>query len=123
VSRACHNFLQSGRSCLQAAVLRVHIGPHGERWIGVPEPCGDHRDRYRLRVHDAGAGMPRVVQPNRPHLGRAAQLSPEVAERVGMVRAPGVVDNDVLSLAEVVGAEPQPWRAELSGTRTGIGRV
>jgi hypothetical protein len=40
--------------------------------------------------------------------GRAAQLPPEVAERVGVIRTPGVVDNDVFSLAEVVRAEPQP---------------
>ena len=65
VSRACHNLLQSGRSRLQAAILRVHIGPRGERWIGVPEPRGDDRDRDSLRVHDAGAGVPFVVQPNR----------------------------------------------------------
>ena len=106
VSRACHNLLQSGRSSRQGAVLRVHIGPHGERRIGVPQPRGDDRDRDRL--HDAGAGMPRIVQPDLPHLGRAAQLPPEVAERVGVIRTPGVVDNDVFSLAEVVRAEPQP---------------
>jgi hypothetical protein len=108
VSRACHNLLQSGRSRRQGAVLRVHIGPHGERRIGVTEPRGDDCDRDSLRVHDAGTGMPRIVQPDLPHLGRAAQLPPEVAERVGVIRTPGVVDNDVLSLADVVRAEPQP---------------
>ena len=48
------------------------------------------------------------MQPDLPHLGRAAQFPPEVAERVGVIRAPGVVDDNVLSLAEVVRAEPQP---------------
>ena len=97
MSRRCHNLLQSVRSHIQGAVLCVHIGPHSERWIGVPEPRGDHCDGHRLRMHDAGARMPRVVQPDLPNLGRAAQRPPEVAERVGMVRAPSVIDNDVLS--------------------------
>jgi hypothetical protein len=86
----------------------MYIGPHGERRVGVPEPRGDDRDRDGLRVHDAGAGMPCIVQPNLPHLGRAAKLPPEVAERVRVIRAPRIVDNDVLSLAEVMGTEPQP---------------
>ena len=48
------------------------------------------------------------MQPNLPHLGRAAPFSPEVAECVGVIRAPSVVDNNVLSPADVVRAEPQP---------------
>jgi len=31
-----------------------------------------------------------------PHLGRTAQLPPEVAERVATVWAPGIVDHNVL---------------------------
>ena len=63
---------------------------------------------HGLRVHDAGAGMSCVVLPNLPHLGRDAEFPPEVAERIGVIWAPSVVDNDVLPLAEVVRSEPQP---------------
>lgn len=38
----------------------------------------------------------------------ALQLAPEVAERVGVIRTPGVVDNDMLPPANVVRAEAQP---------------
>jgi hypothetical protein len=47
-SRECHNLLQSGRSPLQRVVLRMHIGPHGERRISVPEPSSDNRDLLPL---------------------------------------------------------------------------
>jgi hypothetical protein len=51
----------NGPSRLQRVVLGVHVGPHGERRTGVPEPCGDDCDGHSLRVHDAGAGMSCVV--------------------------------------------------------------
>jgi hypothetical protein len=76
VSRRCHNLLQSRRGRRQCAVLRMYIGPHGERRVGVPEPRGDDRDRDGLRVHDAGAGMPCIVQPNLPNLGLTANGIP-----------------------------------------------
>lgn len=91
-----NNALQCRRGDLQCVVLAVDVDPHRERGIGVPEPRRDDRDRHALRVHEAGARVPRVVQADASHFGVAAQIPPEVTERVWVVWPPRFVDDDVL---------------------------
>lgn len=48
----------------QGELLRlvVHVGAHGERGVGVPEPGRDDRHRHVvLQVHERAAGVPGVV--------------------------------------------------------------
>ena len=74
----------------------------------MTDPRGDDRDQHSLRVHYGRAGIPRVVQPNLPHLRGPAQFPPEVAECVGVVWAHGIVDHDVLPRSYDARADPQP---------------
>ena len=46
------------------------------------------------------------MQPNLAHVRRAAQFPPEIAERIGVIRAASVIDDDVLT-GSVVLSEPQ----------------
>lgn len=82
----CHNSCQTLRAVGQGVGLRVHIGSHCERHVGVAEPGRNHCGRDPLQMHRGAAGMPSVVQPDPRHTGRDDSVGPHLGQRVEVIR-------------------------------------
>ncbi len=84
------------RSSAQPSIIcfrRAHICPSHAEMTAIGTPCA-----WMMLAHECRASCNRICLI----LDLAAQLPPDVAQCVGMVRTPGVVHYDVVSLAYVM---------------------